>query len=195
MVNLMTNFIQELEKMDNQSAYQKLRKINVNEFVEKKGKFNYLSWANAVDQLLLLDSTATWEYKEPMAFGDTLMVFCSVTAFGKTMTCQLPVLNNQNKAISNPNAMDVNTAMQRCLAKAIALHGLGLYIYAGEDLPDEDMPDLTDLTTHWTDMIGECLDMDTLKAVYGQAYKELSKDKVAIERISKAKDARKAQLV
>ena len=43
--------------MDNQSAYQKLRKINVNEFVEKKGKFNYLSWANAVDQLLLLDST------------------------------------------------------------------------------------------------------------------------------------------
>ena len=181
--------------MDNQSAYQKLRKINVNEFVEKKGKFNYLSWANAVDQLLLLDSTATWEYKEPMAFGDTLMVFCSVTAFGKTMTCQLPVLNNQNKAISNPNAMDVNTAMQRCLAKCISLHGLAIYLYKGEDLPDEELVDLTDLCTQWIDNINECLDMDTLKSAYGQAYKELSKDKVAIENISKAKDARKAQLI
>ena len=45
-------------------------------------------------------------------------------------------MDYKNKAISSPNAMDVNTAMQRCLAKAIALHGLGLYIYAGEDLPE-----------------------------------------------------------
>jgi hypothetical protein len=177
------------------SKYLELRKININEHTEKKGKFTYLSWAWAVDQLLQLDPLASWRYDNPMAFGDTLMVFCTVTAFGKDMTAQLPVMNNQNKAMPNPDAFAVNTAMQRCLAKAIALHGLGLYIYAGEDLPDEDMPDLTDLTTHWTDMIGECLDMDTLKAVYGQAYKALSKDKVAIERISKAKDARKAQLI
>ena len=47
-------------------------------------------------------------------------------------------MNNQNKAMPNPDAFAVNTAMQRCLAKAIALHGLGLYIYAGEDLPDVD---------------------------------------------------------
>jgi len=64
------------------------------------------------------------------------MVFCSVMAFGKTMTAQLPVLDFSNKAMKNPDAMAVNTAMQRCLAKAIALHGLGLYIYQGEDLPD-----------------------------------------------------------
>jgi hypothetical protein len=69
------------------------------------------------------------------------MVFCSVTAFGKTMTAQLPVLDYQNKAIKNPSAMDVNTAMQRCLAKAIALHGIGLYIYAGEDLPLVEVDD------------------------------------------------------
>ena len=195
MVNLMTNFIQELEKMDKCNKFLELRKINVNEHTEKKGKFTYLSWSWAVDQLLQLDPSATWRYEQPMSFGDTLMVFCTVTAFGKDMTAQLPVMNNQNKAMPNPDAFAVNTAMQRCLAKAIALHGLGLYIYAGEDLPDEELVDLTDLCTHWVDMMNECLDMDTLKSAYGQAYKELSKDKVAIERISKAKDARKAQLV
>src|SRR6185437_1946882 len=57
-------------------------------------------------------------------------------AFGKSMTAQLPVMDHRNKAIANPDAFAVNTAMQRCLAKAIALHGLGLYIYAGEDLPE-----------------------------------------------------------
>jgi hypothetical protein len=177
------------------NKFLELRKINVNENTEKKGKFTYLSWAWAVDQLLQLDPSATWRYDQPMAFGDTLMVFCTVTAFGKDMTAQLPVMNNQNKAMPNPDAFAVNTAMQRCLAKAIALHGLGLYIYAGEDLPDEELVDLTDLCTHWIDNINECLDMDTLKSAYGQAYKALSKDKVAIERISKAKDARKAELV
>lgn len=122
-------------------TFNEIRTINVKEWIEKKGKFNYLSWASAVDQLLQLDTTATWEYKEPSIFTDgTMMVYCAVTAFGKTMQAQLPVLNNVNKAIPNPNAMDVNTAMQRCLAKAIALHGLGLYIYNGEDLPDVDEP-------------------------------------------------------
>jgi len=82
------------------------------------------------------DPLATWVYQEPVRFGETLMVFCSVTAFGKTMQAQLPVMDYRNKAIPSPNAFAVNTAMQRCLVKAIALHGLGLYIYAGEDLPD-----------------------------------------------------------
>ena len=67
------------------------------------------------------------------------MVFCTVKAFGKEMTSQLPVMDYRNKAIANPDAMSVNTAMQRCLAKAIALHGLGLYIYTGEDIPQEDV--------------------------------------------------------
>ena len=119
-------------------TFNELKKINVNEHTEKKGSLTYLSWSWAVDQLLSNDSQATWEYKEPRQFGDTLMVFCSVTAFGKTMTAQLPVLDYKNKAVSNPDAMAVNTAMQRCLAKAIALHGIGLYIYAGEDLPQSE---------------------------------------------------------
>lgn len=116
--------------------YEELAKINVNEKTEKKGNLTYLSWAWAVDQLQRLDSDANWTYSEPKVYGDTMMVFCTVTAFGRARTAQLPVMDHRNKAIPNPDAMQVNTAMQRCLAKAIALHGLGLYIYAGEDLPD-----------------------------------------------------------
>lgn len=119
--------------------YSELRKINVNEHIEKKNGLSYLSWAWAVDTLLQNDPAATWYYGQPVTFGESVMVFCTVNAFGKSMTAQLPVMDYRNKAIPNPDAMAVNTAMQRCLAKAIALHGLGLYIYAGEDLPEEDV--------------------------------------------------------
>jgi hypothetical protein len=123
-------------------TFTELAKINVNQHTEKKGNLTYLSWAWAVDQLLRNDDTASWEYRfhegRPyVQIGDTCMVFCTVKAFGKDRTAQLPVMDYKNRAIVSPNAMDVNTAMQRCLAKAIALHGIGLYIYAGEDLPDD----------------------------------------------------------
>jgi hypothetical protein len=119
-------------------SYVELAKINVNEHTEKKNGLTYLSWAWAVDQLQRLDDNASWSYGEPAKFGDTLMVFCTVKAFGKERTAQLPVMDYKNRAIPLPDAMAVNTAMQRCLAKAIALHGIGLYIYAGEDLPQTD---------------------------------------------------------
>ena len=118
--------------------FNELRKINVNEHIEKKNGLSYLSWAYAVDTLLQHDNEATWSYGQPVRFGETLMVFCTVKAFGKEMTAQLPVMDYRNKAIPNPDAMSVNTAMQRCLAKAIALHGIGLYIYAGEDIPVDE---------------------------------------------------------
>ena len=51
---------------------------------------------------------------------------------------QLPVMDHRNRAIVNPDAFAVNTAMQRALVKCVALHGLGLYLYAGEDLPDAE---------------------------------------------------------
>jgi hypothetical protein len=115
--------------------YKDLRQINVSQHIEKKNGLSYLSWSWALDQLLQLDDSATWEYLEPKRFGESMMVFCKVKAFGKSRTAQLPVMDFRNQAIPNPNAYQVNTAMQRCLAKAISLHGIGLYIYAGEDLP------------------------------------------------------------
>jgi Protein of unknown function (DUF1071) len=125
--------------------YRDIRSINVNSHIEKKHGLSYLSWAWAVDQLLMLDSEASWEYGEPKWFGETLMVFCTVTAFGKRRTAQLPVMDFYNRPISLPDAYQVNTAMQRCLAKAISLHGIGLYLYAGEDLPEGEKKEVRQL--------------------------------------------------
>lgn len=119
------------------SKYLELRNVDVSNKIEKKNNLSYLSWAWAVDTLLQHDPEATWTYGQPVMFGETVMVFCTVSAFGKCMTAQLPVMDYRNKAIPNPDAFAVNTAMQRCLAKAIALHGLGLSLYVGEDLWDD----------------------------------------------------------
>ena len=115
---------------------------NVNDHLEKKNGLSYLSWAWAWAEALKADADATFKVE---MFGDkcfmdingTAMVFVTVTMFRKPMTCQLPVMDYRNKAIPNPDAFAVNTAIMRCMTKALALHGLSLYIYAGEDLPEE----------------------------------------------------------
>lgn len=123
-----------------------LLKINVNEHTEKKNGLTYLSWAWAWAEVLKADPKATFkvemqEHGGPlMPIGDSFMVWVTVTIFDKPITCMLPVLDYRNKPIMNPNAFDVNTSIMRCLTKGIALHGLGLYIYAGEDLPMDAEP-------------------------------------------------------
>ncbi len=147
-----------MEQEANKSeSFATLRSVDVNQHVEKKNGLSYLSWAWAVDQLLLRDPSATWSYrwgKDPAGsevplvyIGETAMVFCTVHAFGVSRTAQLPVMNHRNQPIPQPDSFQVNTAMQRCLAKAIALHGLGLYIYSGEDLPPEDKGEIAPTTT------------------------------------------------
>ena len=64
-----------------------------------------------------------------------MFVEVAVTVQGITLSQIHPVLDSRNRPLTAPNAFDINTSIQRCLVKAIALHGLGLYIYAGEDLP------------------------------------------------------------
>jgi hypothetical protein len=118
------------------SSFVRLATLNVNAHVEKKSGMSYLSWAWAWDYLLRQDGDAGFVYGEPTVYPDgTVMVYCTVTAFGKARTAHLPVMDNRNKPIAQPSSFAVNTSMQRCLVKAIALHGLGLYLYAGEDLP------------------------------------------------------------
>lgn len=119
-----------------------LLKINVNGHTERKGNLTYLSWAWAWAEVLKLDPGARWTAHEwadrPAMFlpDGSAMVKVSVEIKGDIKTCVLPVMDNRNRAIQNPDAFAVNTAIMRCLAKAIAMHGLGLYIYAGEDLPE-----------------------------------------------------------
>jgi hypothetical protein len=118
--------------------YKELRSIDVSKYTEKKNGLTYLSWAWAVDQLLLADPKAHWFYPEFQRWGNgTVMVFCTVVANDIARTAQLPVMDYRNKPIAEPDSFAVNTAMQRALAKAIALHGIGLYIYNGEDIPPE----------------------------------------------------------
>lgn len=175
------------------TTFNELRTINVNDHTEKKGNLTYLSWAWAVDTLLQKDPTATWEYKEPKQFGDSLMVFCSVTAFGKTMTEQLPVLDYKNKAIPNPDAMAVNTAMKRCLAKAIALHGIGLYIYAGEDIPQEQ-PASDEEVAQVLESINEAESIEALKEIFKDAQKRFGNQLAVITNIRNALSTKKSTL-
>lgn len=118
------------------NKFIELAAVNVSANIEKKGQFNYLSWSFALAELMRLDPSATWVFHEPQHFGQTIMVSCTLTAFEKPVYMWLPVIDHSNRAIKNPDAMAVNKAMMRCLVKAIAAHGLGLYIYAGDDLPD-----------------------------------------------------------
>ena len=125
-----------------------LMKINVNEHTEKKNGLTYLSWAWAWQEALKADPTASFEVKTFMRdqytelpymdVNGTGMVWVTVSMFKQPRTCMLPVMDHRNKPIMNPDAFQVNTAIMRCMTKALALHGLGSYIYAGDDLPASD---------------------------------------------------------
>jgi hypothetical protein len=126
-------------------SIENLLSIDVSARTEKKANLTYLSWAWAWDFALRADPTAVYEIKlfDGKPFVDingTAMVMVAVTMFGKTMTCQLPVMDHRNKAITKPDAFQVNTSIMRCMTKGLALHGLGLNIYVGEDLQEYTKP-------------------------------------------------------
>jgi hypothetical protein len=152
-----------------------LLKINVNNHIEKKGNLSYLSWAWAWAEVLKIDPRAKWVAHEwsdrPAMFlpDGTAMVKVSVTINDDTKTCVLPVMNNRNQAIQNPDAFAVNTATMRCMAKAIAMFGLGLYIYAGEDLPEGAVPQLN---AEIVASIAAATTLDDLTKLFKQLSKE-----------------------
>ncbi|NVO06891.1 MAG: DUF1071 domain-containing protein [Rhodoferax sp.] len=126
--------------MTTSNYFATLNAINVSEHIEKKGGFSYLSWPFAVAQLRLADPAASWEVRRfdglPYLATDAgVFVEVAVTVQGVTLSQIHPVLDARNRPLSAPDAFQINTSIQRALVKAIALHGLGLYIYAGEDLP------------------------------------------------------------
>jgi hypothetical protein len=129
-----------------------LLKLNVNDHTEKKNGLTYLSWAWAWAEALKADPAAsftvqTFDGKAYMDVNGTGLVWVTVTMFEKPMTCMLPVMNHRNQPIPAPNAFEVNTAIMRCMTKALALHGLGLYIYSGDDLPMQDAEVITKADT------------------------------------------------
>ena len=127
-----------------QSTFMKLFKTDVRKYTEKKCKFGYLSWAYAVQELKRACPTARWgvtkaENGEPFHKTECgYFVDVWVEVDGISLSQIHPVLDNRNQSITEPSNFNINTSIQRALAKTIALHGLGLYIFAGEDLPEPD---------------------------------------------------------
>jgi len=197
---------------------QELLKLNVNEHTEKKANLTYLSWAWAWAEALKADPQASFTVQ---MFGDkcymeingTAMVWVTVTMFGKPMVCQLPVMDNTNKPITiegtttvnkygkeitnKLDSFNVNTAIMRCMTKALSLHGLGLYIYAGEDLPQGAEPESTIDDESMTELfkaIEAATTQDELKLAYKVAYSACDGDKAWQMKVIAAKDKAKAKL-
>lgn len=203
------------------SVWETLSAINVNENIEKKNGFSYLSWSWAWATLMdHYPESEFWFENQQGEHGDlnndgvirftdgTAEVRCTLTVENITHTMWLPVMDYKNQAIKNPNARDINDAKMRCLVKAMSLFGLGLYIYAGEDLPDaskqkpapalatETTSSIVDEKAQLLKAVTEAATLDDLKAAFTKAskYARNRNDDVLFAEVTKTKDARKAAL-
>ena len=154
-----TNAETQEKKKAPQTLYERLSTIDVSDMVEKKGKFNYLSWSDAWSVLKTHCPDAVFQkhffeyvpmnkdipaYKLPYAMDKQgwAYVMVTVTIENQEVTEVFPVLGNDGRTpLKTPTSMEVNTALQRCLTKCMGYHGLGLNIYQGEDLPPESSID------------------------------------------------------
>ena len=137
--------------MNNETVWKTLSSIDVNNKTEKKGNLTYLSWAWAWGELMDHYPQATytfteWEYpdgahyvtKDVLIYGDgTCSVECELRIDDLVRKMWLPVMDYRNNAIENPTARQISDTKMRCLVKCMAMLGLGHYIYAGEDIPQE----------------------------------------------------------
>jgi len=138
-----------------QTTFEKLSSINVNDKVEKKNNLTYLSWAWAWSEVKKACPDATYqigmtEYDDALGF----MCHTSVTIAGESLEMWLPVMDGANnsmkkvaytfttrygdKQVAAATTFDINKTLMRCLVKNLAMFGLGIYIYAGEDLPETE---------------------------------------------------------
>jgi hypothetical protein len=130
--------------------FEELNNINVQDKIEKKGNLSYLSWAFAWEQLKIKHPKAQYKVYERenginyWTDDKTAWVKVSVTVDDIEHIEYLPILDYRNKSISvsQVSSFNVNTSIQRAVTKAIARHGLGLYIYAGEDIPSAEKDDI-----------------------------------------------------
>ena len=129
-----------------ENYFAELYAINVNKYVEKKNGLSYVSWPFAWGEVKKLHPDATYTIYENAdglfyhTDGRTCWVKTGVTVNGVEHIEYLPVMDFKNRSIpvEQVTSFDVNKAIQRSLTKAVARHGLGLYIYAGEDLPESE---------------------------------------------------------
>lgn len=186
-----------MEQKKEKSVFEVLNAINVNEHTEKKNNLTYLSWAWAWAEVKkhYPDAQYTiYENANGMNYhtdGRTCWVKTGVTIEGLEHIEYLPVMDYKNASIpaERVTSFDVNKAIQRSLTKAAARHGLGLYIYAGEDLPEAENAE--------DDKFGAIIlevaaanSIDELKGIYYKYEKEYKNDK----RFMKAVNQRNTEL-
>lgn len=168
------------------SVFEVLNAIDCSEHIEKKGDLTYLSWAWAWQILKKHYPASTYTIYEDAAGrcyhtdGRTCWVKTGVTVEGIEHIEYLPVMDFHNKSIllDKVTSFDVNKAIQRSLTKAVARHGLGLYIYAGEDLPDSADEEKRPAATPVQQLAPQpkAISLDTLnKYIVGQAEGKLTK--------------------
>lgn len=131
-------------KKESMTLWDELKKIDVSDHVEKKGKLSYLSWSWAWSTLMNECPDAEFEFRDwdgsPAFFypDGTASVECTVSVGKISRTMWLPVMNHSSKVVKNPDALTISNSKMRCLTKAIGLLGIGMYLYAGDDLPPTD---------------------------------------------------------
>jgi hypothetical protein len=212
-------YMEPVSNPTTKTVWETLSAINVNENIEKKNGFSYLSWSWAWATLMDHYPHAEFYFENQSGEnGDlnndgvirypdgTAEVRCVLTVEDVSHTMWLPVMDYKNQAIKNPNARDINDAKMRCLVKAMSLFGLGLYIYAGEDLPDASKQkpaptpasetDLVDEKAQLLKAVTDASTLDDLKAAFTKAskYARNRNDDVLLAEVTKTKDARKAAL-
>lgn len=142
---------------ETKTNFEKLASKDVKKFLKKKGNFDYLSWAKAWEIMKKFDPEAIvnieWflhyrvisgehedflvkESKPYMADESGVYVIVSVTLKGQAEQEILPVLDYKNNPVFKATSMQINNTLKRCFVKALALHGLGLYVFQGEDVPE-----------------------------------------------------------
>ena len=130
----------ELSVWENLSKKDLSERIETKDFVSNQGKpysLSYISWSWAWGELKNSYPDASYEVHDNITYHDnTVEVRVSVTIKGQTHMMWLPVMDYKNNAKKNPTSKDISDSRMRCLAKAIAMHGLGHYVYAGEDVPE-----------------------------------------------------------
>ena len=158
-----------------QEVWETLSNIDVGQYIEKAGKFNYLSWTWAWSQLMKHYPESVYRFRKDKIYADgTVEVRCEIAVIrGNEHAVRymwLPVMNHQHKAIPNPDAFQINTARMRCLVKCIAMHGLGLYIFSGQDLPESVQEKMQELITQ--EQINNLIDLaDAQELAHEQVFK------------------------
>lgn len=156
------------------SVFATLNAVNVNGHTEQKNGLTYLSWAWAWSEVKKAYPAAFYTIYENADGrnyhhdGRTAWVKTGVTIEGLEHIEYLPVMDYRNQSIplDKVTSMDVNKAIQRSLTKACARHGLGLYIYAGEDLPEDEQNADKDELVALLDVVAECIDVDDLTNIW-----------------------------